>query len=453
MTAANLSGNEIPAGSGLGITVAGGGPAGLVAAMYLARRFGEAAVLEQHRDPRRSTVGRGRSLMVVLSVRGWRVLRELGLEGRVKAICTPLRGRRAHLPDGSEHFTPYSRDGEPIWAVEREKLLHILLDAAEATPGIRIYFQHRICDIDLDGPRVCISDPSNNRWLECERLIGCDGAHSAVRAALVARGTEEYVGKLELGYQEINFPHQSLDRGEMHYWPVGDGLFGAFPRMTPGLFAGSVFLRLEGPPPSYASTTTAAEMAGRFATIFPDLAESIPDLPDQLASKPVATISLVRCDRWVWRDRVALLGDSCHAMAPFMGHGMNCAFEDARTLVTCLDAAADWDAALVTYEQTRKENADAIADISYEHYNTMSNAPGKKNLAVEISKRLTNILPDRFVPLYERCSFTEESYASARENDRLLRELTQDLLRQFGSRLPSIPDGQLRQYALAWHPE
>lgn len=391
--------------------------------------------------------------MVVLSVRGWRVLRELGLEAQVKAICMPLLGRRAHLPDGSEHFTPYSRDREPIWAVEREKLLHVLLSAAQATPGVRIYFQQRISNIDLDGPRVCISDSTHNRWLECERLIGCDGAHSAVRDALVARGAHEYVGELELGYQEINFPHRSLDRGEMHYWPVGDGLFGAFPRVSSGLFAGSVFLRLEGPPPSYASVATAAEMADRFTTLFPDLAKTIPDLPEQLASKPVSTISLVRCDHWVWRDRVVLAGDSCHAMAPFMGHGMNCAFEDARTLVTCLDRAADWNAALAAYEQARKGNADAIADISYEHYHTMSHAPGKKNLASDVSERLTDILPDRFIPLYERCSFTEESYASARENELILRELTQDLLRQFGSRLPSIPDGQLREYALAWNPE
>jgi kynurenine 3-monooxygenase len=453
MIAASPRASEVTEGGSLGITVAGAGPAGLIVAMYLARRFGPIAVLEQHNDPRRNTAKRGRSLMVVLSVRGWRVLRELGLEQRVKAICMPLRGRRAHLPDGSEHFTPYSRDGEPIWAVEREKLLHVLLSAAQATPGVHIYFQHRICDIDLDGPRICISSSSRNRWLECERLIGCDGAHSAVRTALVALGAQEYVDRLELGYQEINFPHRSLDPGEMHYWPVGDGLFGAFPRVSSGLFAGSVFLRLEGPPPSYASVATATEMADRFAAIFPDLAKTIPDLPEQLANKPVATIPLVRCDRWVWRDRVALVGDSCHAMAPFMGHGMNCGFEDARTLVNCLDTAPDWDTALAAYEDARKQNADAIADISYEHYNTMSHAPGKKNLAADVSKRLTDILPDKFVPLYERCSFTEESYASARENDRLLRELSQDLLRKFGFRLPNIPDRQLRQYALAWHPE
>ena len=430
----------------LGIAVIGAGLVGPVTAMYLARRFGTVTVLEQHGDPRRNAARQGRSLMVILSVRGWRVLRELGLADRVRRFCMPLRARCGHLPGGGTHVTPYSRDGRPIWAVERERLLHVLLDAAEATPGVRIRFRQRIHDIDLDAPAVRLHD----RWLPCQRIVGCDGARSVVRAAMVARGVREHVGTLRLAYQEINLS-LALDRQTMHYWPTGDALFGAFPTAARDVFAGSVFFRLDGPAPSYASAVTAGELTEQFAATFPELTARIPDLADQLATKPIATIPLVRCDTWVWRDRVALAGDSCHAMAPFMGHGMNCAFEDARTLVGCLDDAGDWTAGLAAYERARKADADAIADISYEHYRTMSRLPDARNDDVtrDLTTRLTGLFPNRFVPLYERCSFTEESYASARENDRLLHELAHDLLRSHGAALLTVPDSQLREYALA----
>ncbi|MEV6123073.1 hypothetical protein AB0M23_21570 [Streptomyces sp. NPDC052077] len=38
-----------------------------------------------------------RSLTVILSARGWRVLGDLGLAERVRMLCLPLAGRMAHL--------------------------------------------------------------------------------------------------------------------------------------------------------------------------------------------------------------------------------------------------------------------------------------------------------------------------------------------------------------------
>jgi kynurenine 3-monooxygenase len=271
-----------------------------------------------------------------------------------------------------------------------------------------------------------------------------------VRAAMTARGVREDVSTLELAYQEINLPLAGLDRRIMHYWPAGDALFGAFPVVSsPDLFAGSVFLRRHGAAPSYAAAAAGLELAGQFAALFPGLAARIPDLAEQLATKPVATVPLVRCDRWTWGGKVALVGDSCHAMAPFMGQGMNCAFEDARTLVSCLDDTADWARALAAYERVRREDGNAIADISYEHYRTMSRLPSEPSDEVAaLAGRLSDLFPDRFTSLYERCAFTEEGYASARANDRRLRSFARDLLHEHGSRLLKIPDSRLREYAL-----
>ncbi len=428
----------------LGIVIVGAGLVGPVAAMYLAPRYGQVTVLERRADPRSDSVGGRRSLMVILSYRSWRVLRELGLADRVRDICVPLKGRCGHLPSGGAHFTAYSRRGEPIWAVERARLQCLLLDAAQATPGVDLCFRHQVSEVDLDAPAVRIGEGAGRRWVSCEHVLGCDGVRSAVRAALVAQGVRHQVSTLELAYQEISLRLADCDRDTMHYWPTGDALFGAFPTLAAGQFAGSVFFRLDGPPPSYASVSARHPLVDQFTTAFPAVARQVPDLASQLAAKPVSIVPLARCEHWVWGGAAALVGDSCHAMAPFMGQGMNCAFEDARTLVGCLDQSASWPDALARYERLRKAEGDAIAEISYAHYRTMSHLPGAADdAAAVLAERLCGLFPDRFTPLYEACAFSDASYAAARRDDRRLQALTRDLLGQHGADLLASSDQTL----------
>jgi len=52
--------------------------------------------------------------------------------------------------------------------------------------------------------------------------------------------------------------------------------------------------------------------------------------------------------------RATLLGDSAHAMLPYLGQGAAMAIEDGCVLAACLDKSTDPDEALATYEQLRK---------------------------------------------------------------------------------------------------
>ena len=67
--------------------------------------------------------------------------------------------------------------------------------------------------------------------------------------------------------------------------------------------------------------------------------------------------------RW-WEGRVALLGDACHPMTPYMAQGAASALEDAAVLSRCLanvDAdAAGIGSAFALYESVRKPRASAI---------------------------------------------------------------------------------------------
>ncbi|HEX8865545.1 MAG TPA: hypothetical protein VF821_07775, partial [Lentzea sp.] len=118
----------------------------------------------------------------------------------------------------------------------------------------------------------------------------------------------------------------------------------------------------------------------------------------------------------------------------FMGHGMNCGFEDVRTLVECLDAVDGTDdtaSALAVYEKSRVEEAKAISELSQQHYHTMANPPLDKTAALAkeaLRERLFELFPERFVPLYEQCAFTEESYATLLRKDQLFESLVEDLL-------------------------
>ncbi|MFJ6666547.1 FAD-dependent oxidoreductase [Streptomyces sp. NPDC091383] len=436
-----------------GIVVIGAGPVGLVAAMYLAREHGPVTVLEKRPDPRPLPHRAGRSITVMLSARGWHVLTDLGLAEAVRSVCVPIHGRRAHFLDGGSHTTPYSRDWQPIWSVERERLHRLLLDAAEADPGIRLRFGHRVREVRLDEPAVVVGTAGGTATLPCRRVLGCDGAHSAARSALVAAyaergggpdGVREEVRTLGLAHQEIHVPAGWIDPWTMHYWPTGDGLFAAFP-LPSGEFAGSLFLRVKGPAPSYEALRDDDDLRALVAARFPGPAAAIPDLGAQLARNRAATITTVRCDRFRWRDRLALLGDASHAMAPFMGQGMNCGFEDARVLREALASTGDWESALAAYEESRTADAEAISYLSDQHYHTMANPPLEtENPARDaLRERLYALCPERFAPLYEQCAFTEESYATLLREDRAFEELVDGLLRAHGPALASAPASTL----------
>jgi kynurenine 3-monooxygenase len=124
----------------------------------------------------------------------------------------------------------------------------------------------------------------------------------------------------------------------------------------------------------------------------------------------------MKCFPWTFEDKVALIGDACHAIVPFYGQGMNAGFEDISVLHELMNQYSDdWKTIFSEYEKSRKPNADAIAELSYRNFMEMSSktADEKFLLQKKIEKRFAEKYPEKWLPLYDRVTFSHRPYSEA----------------------------------------
>ena len=156
----------------------------------------------------------------------------------------------------------------------------------------------------------------------------------------------------------------------------------------------------------------------------------MPHLVNDFTANPTGSLVTIKCSPWHHRDRLLLLGDAAHAIVPFYGQGMNCAFEDCTELDACIDAAApDWGRVFDTFFQRRKPNTDAIADMAVEHYIEMRDRVADPHflLQKQIEQELARRFPQHFTPIYSLVTFQRLPYAYARQQSRLHERILQRL--------------------------
>ena len=133
-------------------------------------------------------------------------------------------------------------------------------------------------------------------------------------------------------------------------------------------------------------------------------------------------------DRWHLDSRAVVIGDAAHAMVPFHGQGMNCAFEDCVALANHLRRERDTGIAFAAFEAERKPNAAAIQQMALENYREMSDRVDDPDFLLqrELERALAERRPDRFVPRYAMVTFRRLPYATAFERGRVQRALLVD---------------------------
>ena len=411
------------------LTIVGAGLAGALLATLLARRGWQVDVFERRGDPRLHGYAGGRSINLALAERGLHALRQADADGAVLERAVMMRGRMVHPLHGEPQLQRYGRDdSEVIWSVSRGELNISLLDAAE-TAGATLHFDRGLASVDFDRKVATYNGDGGAHEHPFEALLGCDGAGSTLRAQM-GRHTDlgERTAWLEHGYKELEIPPAPdggfrIEPNALHIWPRGGYMCIALPN-TERTFTVTLFLPQEGSP-SFATLPDVAAARAFFARDFGDALALIPDFDADWAAHPVGQLGTLRLRRWHLDGRALLLGDAAHAMVPFHGQGMNCAFEDAVALDRHLADGADFAAAFAAFEAERRPNAEAIQAMALENYVEMRDQVDDAGWLLQ--RALERVLAERhpgvFVPRYSMVSFTRVPYATALDRGRVQRAL------------------------------
>jgi kynurenine 3-monooxygenase len=404
------------------VCVAGAGLAGALLACYLGKAGRRVDLHEKRSDPRLGQAERGRSINLALSVRGIHALREVGLADEVLADSVLMRGRMIHGRDGSLTFQRYGKDDdEALHSVSRGGLNRLLVEAAARYPSVQLFFNHRCTGLDADGDAALFLDETTGATVraEGEAIIGADGAYSAVRGWMQRREGFDYQQEyLTHGYKELSIPAgpkgaYCIEKHALHIWPRGTFMMIALPNLD-GSFTCTLFWPFEGPD-SFAALRTGPDVLAFFREQFPDAVPLIPGLAEEFLANPTGSLVTIRCRPW-HVGRAVLVGDACHAVVPFLGQGMNAAFEDCTVLSRCLaESGGEWEKAFARYGSLRKEHADALADLCVANFVEMRDRVAsplfvlRKRLAV----LLHALFPRWYLPLYTMIEFTRIPYADA----------------------------------------
>ncbi|CAN5285361.1 NAD(P)/FAD-dependent oxidoreductase [soil metagenome] len=403
-------------------TIIGAGLVGSLWALFMAKRGYQVDVYERRPDMRKQEMSAGRSINLALSDRGLRALRTMGLEPKIREMAIPMHGRLVHMPNGNSGLQPYGEQGQYINSISRGGLNALLMYEAEQHENVTFHFNTRSLEIDQQRNEVLLEDAITGKQFltKSDVIFATDGAFSMVRNSLLKTDRFDYSQQyLAHGYKELSIPPAEgggyrMEHSALHIWPRKSFMLIALPNLD-GSFTCTLFLAFEGAI-AFENLTTEAQVQAFFQEQFPDVVELMPNYVEEFFGNPTSSLVTVKCYPWVFADKIALMGDAAHALVPFYGQGMNSGFEDCTVMNELADKfKEDWPQVLETYQQSRKPNADAIAELAVRNFIEMRDLVADPffQLQKQVEKQLHLMHPNRYVPLYPMVTFSEMNYAEA----------------------------------------
>lgn len=422
------------------IAIVGGGLAGSLLAIMLAKRGLRTRVFEKQPRYAEERVPRGRSINLALAARGIEALRRAGIYSGIEPLSIAMHGRMIHETGRDEALRPYGRhSAEHIYSISRAALNLELFRIAQAL-GVEYRFGCECVGVDAETGRTVVEESGRRRLLSAAFVIAADGAGSAARRGLQTLGAvDAREDLLDHAYMELEIPPRdgggfALEPHALHIWPRSRFMLIALPNLD-GSFTATLFLPREGTT-SFASVA-ASGIGPLFAAEFPDAGALMPDLERQYARRSTGLLGTVYCRPWSHRDRIVLIGDAAHAIVPFHGQGMNAAFEDCVELDRLIGRhGTDWARVAEQFESRRRADCLAIAEMALENYAEMRDLVRDPRFLLrdDLSRELERRFPDRFIRRYSMVMFHPEiSYADAQRRGEIQARLVDELVAGVGS--------------------
>ena len=398
------------------VTIVGAGLVGSLLSIYLSKRGYKVNVFERRADMRLETMSAGRSINLALSDRGWRGLEGVGIADEIKKIAIPMYGRFIHHKDGTNAYQPYGKDNQAIYSVSRADINMKLMDLAEQQENVNIQFNKKCTLINRKDLAITFEDNLTKETSNssADLLFGADGAFASSRLSIQLQSDRfEYNQHyIDCGYKELIIPAGKngeflLDKNALHIWPRGSFMMIALPNPD-GNFTCTLFLPFEGEK-SFSNLKTDKQVEDFFKSEFSDAFTLMPTLISDFKTNATASLVTVKCAPWVFDNKIGLIGDAAHAIVPFYGQGMNCGFEDCVVLNELIEKHNDdWDIIFPEYEQLRKPDGDAIADLAIANFVEMRDktADPKFILQKKIEAKFSQHYPDKWIPLYSMVTYS-----------------------------------------------
>lgn len=363
------------------IVIAGAGIGGLCAALALAKRGFDVAVYEQ--SSQLGEVGAG----LQLSPNAMHVLHAIGIANQVTAKAfRPQSAVMRHYQSGKTYFTvPLGDFATQKYAADYLHIhradLHAALNEACIGLNVPIHLGQAVQSYQQTAQNLTILF-ENGEELSADLLIGADGIKSNVRSCMLGQTPAQFTGQVAWrGVVAANKLPQGLIKPKANLW-VGPGKHFVSYYLRGGDLVNFVAVqeRSDWQKESWNEPGDISELQATFAGWHPEVTELL-----------AATES---CFLWAlfdrqpltqWTDQnVALLGDACHPMLPFLAQGAAMAIEDSYALAYCLANENDTPTALKAYQdirftRTRDIQLNARKNASLYH---MSSPIDKAKLAV-----------------------------------------------------------------------
>lgn len=349
------------------VVIAGGGIAGLTAALAFAQRGFAVEVYEQ--AARLETVGAG----IQLSPNATHILANLGVLERLLRVAVRPKAvvledaaslkERARVPLGA--FAE-QRWQAPYLTAHRADVQAALVAQVTETAGIRLVTGARLKEIGIDNGVVATIERDGAKIQPvASLLIGADGVWSKVRELPGLAGKSRFTGELAW---RVTVAADS--RAGRTFASIGSAgcvtafLHSGFHLIAYPVSAGTAinlvaFTKGERIAEGWSGHADPAILAKAIEGAAPALARLIAEAGAWLAW-PLHAVD--QKPAWTLPQGVALIGDAAHAMTPFAAQGAGMAIEDAATLAACLaETPANVPYALTNWEQQRKPRVAKVA--------------------------------------------------------------------------------------------